>query len=95
MIPSNSTKLDYGEAKGGPSHRVGGIAIVAVFSSLIVIALGSILIYYYTTWLHRPLGWIGLGPRAGKITSFHDLECENNGMARPFPPKSSVGGADA
>lgn len=95
MAPSNVTDFHAGEAKGGPSHRVTGIAMVVVFSSMIVVALGSILVYYYTHWLDKPLSWIGLGRRArGKkylieATNFHELHRQNNGTAKAIS-KSTV-----
>ncbi|KAL9038641.1 MAG: hypothetical protein Q9180_003011 [Flavoplaca navasiana] len=84
MAPPNATKFDLKEAKGGPSHRVAGIAIVAVFSSMVVVALGSIIVYYYTGWLDKPLSWIGLGRKAREkkhsidVTTFHELKQRNN-----------------
>ncbi|KAL8999024.1 MAG: hypothetical protein Q9169_002022 [Polycauliona sp. 2 TL-2023] len=83
MLPYNATKLDYGEAKGGPTHKAAAIVMVAVFSSMIVVAIGSILVYYCTSWLDKPLGWIGLGRRARKPTTFYELNHQNNGMAGP------------
>ena len=85
MAPPNATEFDLKEAKGGPSHRVAGIAIVAVFSSMVVVALGSIIVYYYTGWLDKPLSWIGLDRKAREkkhsidVTTFHELKHHNNG----------------
>lgn len=87
MALSNASEFHDGEAKGGSSHRVTGIAMVAVFSSMIVMALGSIIMYYYTRWLDRPLNWIGVGRRAREkrylieMRNFHRLDGANNGTA--------------
>ncbi|KAI4090711.1 MAG: hypothetical protein LQ339_008291 [Xanthoria mediterranea] len=86
MALSNASEFHDGEAKGGSSHRVTGIAMVAVFSSMIVMALGSIIMYYYTRWLDRPLNWIGVGRRAREkrylieMRNFHRLDGANNAV---------------
>lgn len=85
MAPPNATEFDLKEAKGSPSHRVAGIAIVVVFSSMVVVALGSIIMYYSTGWLDKPLSWIGLGRKAREkqhsidVTTFHELKHHNHG----------------
>ena len=85
MAPPNATEFDLTEAKGSPSHRVTGVAIVVVFSSMIVVALGSIIVYYYTGWLDKPLSWIGLGRKTRQkkpsidMTDFHELKHQKNG----------------
>lgn len=87
MVPSNASEFHAGEAKGGSSHRVTGVVMVAVFSSMIVVVLGSIIMYYYTRWLDRPLSWIGIGRRAREKRyliqerNFHRLNDLNNGTA--------------
>ncbi|KAL8851215.1 MAG: hypothetical protein Q9221_003846 [Calogaya cf. arnoldii] len=84
MVPSNATDFDPTEFRGSPSSRVTGIAMVVVFSSMIVVALGSILIYYYTRWLDKPLSWIGLGRRAREkrflmqATNLHELDRQDH-----------------
>ncbi|KAI4221867.1 MAG: hypothetical protein L6R36_006577, partial [Xanthoria steineri] len=84
MAPWTASEFHAGEAKGGSSHRVTGIAMVAVFSSMIVVALGSIIMYYYTRWLDRPLSWIGVGGRAREkrylieLRKFYRLDGTNN-----------------
>ncbi|KAL8850085.1 MAG: hypothetical protein Q9221_004946 [Calogaya cf. arnoldii] len=66
LAPSEVTELDASKARGRPSARVVEITMVVISSSVIVVALGSIFIYYYTRWLEKPLSWNGLGHRAEK-----------------------------
>ncbi|KAL8650608.1 MAG: hypothetical protein Q9226_005074, partial [Calogaya cf. arnoldii] len=92
MAPSNATDFDATEVRGSPSARITGIAMVVVFSSMIVVALGSILMYYYTRLLDKPLSWIGLGRRAREkrflmqTTNLHELDRQNQGTAQAFFP---------
>lgn len=85
MAPPNATGFDLTEAKGSPSHRVTGVAMVVVFSSMIVVALGSIIVYYFTGWLDKPLSWIGLDRKTRPkkpsidVTDFHELKHHKNG----------------
>ncbi|KAL8836884.1 MAG: hypothetical protein Q9176_006014 [Flavoplaca citrina] len=83
MAPPNATEFDLKDAKGGPAHRVAGIALVAVFSSMVVVALGSIIVYYYTGWLDKPLSWIGLGRKAREKKHSIDANVKPSTLSKP------------